>query len=759
MDSEGFVTIQKKEGTEEIREDLMVYGSSVIADKFPNYVDGLKAIQRRIIWFSKDYDTTKGLNKVIGDIGDFHTGGDSSIYDAIIRLSQPFKVGNALMRVDGKNGEYYDPSAAAAARYLKSKLSEFAYDVYFKGVKWETIPMTPTKDYTAVEPKYLIPRLPMALILGNVTVGFGFKSWVPMIDINDVCDAVMQYATYKSKGNIRVPNPKDYAKCLLPSFPVKILITNKDEILSNYEQGNFNVPIKMEGFCELSGNNLTFRSISFGNDFGKATADLRERLARKEDKWLWDYIVTTSQLSSDDAEFSVTIKSSKNPFEVMDILRPILKFNDVMCPIYNYVYDGKAICLTPMQVLMRWYDERYMSVSNAIKHRQAALINKERMLKAMLTVADHTDKVIDIIKNSDDTKSAAYNLYTAFADKKLSLKQAEIICKQPVGMLAKANRKSITADIEKCKLDQQSNLKSFSVINETIYNDAQALKKKYGKTPSPTMYSNEFKGYIQYGDYGITHFSTDQEMLELLNTKGWGSVKKSIHLYDPRFSNRFIVRNKHLYPMEPTKQIMCSKVICYPDNRQEYSLVISTKEMTASIIEGSIIRDVDGYEIYPVTKKFYSIRKSGEVVEDSVNNYTFRKSVSRGRYEDVIYGMPSYYKDMVIIHMSPLDPNILRIDRILMQDKLGKINFVPGEPPNILGVYPIGKKEIYLNIPEDCRKSVAVDYLIIKEVANIFSNGEEHQLVDLNKSSKLSKMLKRNAQVRNLFTLDFRGQA
>ena len=85
-----------KNATEEIRESLTIYGSSVISDKFPNYIDGLKAIQRRIIWFSKDYDSTKGMNKIIGDIGDFHTSGDSSIYEAIIRLSQEFKVGRTF---------------------------------------------------------------------------------------------------------------------------------------------------------------------------------------------------------------------------------------------------------------------------------------------------------------------------------------------------------------------------------------------------------------------------------------------------------------------------------------------------------------------------------------------------------------------------------------------------------------------------------------------------------------------------------------
>lgn len=757
---EGFVTVQQKAGTDEIREDLVVYGSSVIRDKFPHYVDGLKAIQRRIIWFSRDYDSTKGLNKVIGDIGDFHTGGDSSIYEAIIRLSQPFKVGHPLMRVDGKNGEYYDPSAAAAPRYLKAMLSEFSRDVFFKGVEDKTLPMIPTKDFSAMEPRYLIPRLPTALLLGNTTVGFGFKSLTPMIDFDSVCDIVMKYAEYKASGHLNSPDPRDYAKLLLPSFPIRNLILNKEEIIASYMQGNFTVPIKLEGVCELAGNNLTLRSIPYGNDFGKTTAEFRERLKSDKDvKWLWNYITTASQYSSDEAEFAMPLKQGRNPFMVLDSVRSMLKFNDTLTPIYNFMYDGKAIQLSPLEILTRWYDERFLSVVGSLKYKQAKLIERERTIRALLIVSEDSTKVKNIIENSETENDAVDNLFNAFADRKLSWRQAEIISKLQLRALAKANKQQLLSDLEQNKIDQQNTVDSFGKVHQTIFNDAQNLKKKYGAKQYPTTYASDFKGYVQYGDMGISHFTNEQEMLELLNSRGWGSTKKYIHIYDNKCPNKFVVKGNRVVPMVPSKQICCSKVICYPNVRQEYSLVVNNKG-SVSVVEGAVTKDVEGFEICPISKNFYAIHKNGSVTLNNVDEFTIRKSISTGRISDIIYGISSSIKDVLVFHMNTNEPNVVRIDRILCDpNKLGELVFVPGGKTYILGVYPINAaKEIYLNIPDDCRKNVVVDFLIVREVANVFSDNSLHQRIDINKTSALSKKLKRNNVVRSLFTLDFRKE-
>lgn len=239
MKEEDLITTKNKNSTQELIEDSITYGSSVIADKFPNIIDGLKAIQRRIVWFCRKLERPAGLTKLLGVVGEAHTGGESSIEDATIRMSQDFKVGNPLVRIDGKNGEYYDPGSAAGSRYLKAINSDFATDVFLKGVNSRTLPMTATKDFLTVEPVHLIPRLPTALILGNTTIGYGFKSKVPMIQFEDVCDMVIHYATMRRTNRLYIPHPKEYVKYMIPSFPVRNLIKNREALEEAYANEDY----------------------------------------------------------------------------------------------------------------------------------------------------------------------------------------------------------------------------------------------------------------------------------------------------------------------------------------------------------------------------------------------------------------------------------------------------------------------------------------------------------------------------------------
>ena len=100
---------------------------------------------------------------------------------------------------------------------------------------------------------------------------------------------------------------------------------------------------------------------------------------------------------------------------------------------------------------------------------------------------------------------------------------------------------------------------------------------------------------------------------------------------------------------------------------------------------------------------------------------------------------------------------ILRIDRILTPNSLGKLRIVPAGKRYLLGFFNIKQKEILLNIPEECRKNVVIDHLLITEISKVFEDGDDHHILDVNKTSALSKKLKRNSEVKSLFTLDFRS--
>lgn len=748
--NDGFIRESQAVMTEELRSDLVAYGEDVLLTKFPSYMDGLKDVTRRIVWASKEYKEPKGLNKLMGDIMDIHTSGDSSVYGAIIRCAQSFMVGNPLITVEGKSGQYSNPGAAAAPRYLKANASEFTRDVYFRGIHLKTIQYTHTKDFTGLEPKYLIPKIPMALVLGNLTVGFGFKSYIPPIHLGDVCDLVMEYANYYQNGNFEIPPVALIAKHLLPRFPIKNLIKNKAELLKNYKAGNFNVRISVEGYAEISGNSITLRTVPYGTDFGRVVSTIRELMAKDRKHWINNLVKTTNNYSSDTSEFVIEIHKGLNPFEVFDRLKSILNFTDSIHPIYNYTKQGRAIYLVPPTLVYLWYQERGISIAGGLKYRQAELMQKRMELDAMLIVSDHSDEVVSIIKSSDDDGDAIAKLHARF--EQLTYNQAKIVASQRLTILAKANRKQIEAEIEHTENELKNIMISFSRIHQTIYTDAKTLKKKYN-TSCETYFSDEFIGYVQFGKMGISHFRNHEEMTEILNTKGWPStMDKAICYYQDTNSEKMYIKNGKFYPLpELSTHIDCEGIVEASSSRYQYTLVIRKDDGSTSILEKQVNGMFEDFTLCPITKEFYGIHRNGSVTLEKVDNYSIRKTVCSGAKTDLIYALPSNAKNLIVVHANTEEINEIRIDKILT-DKLSVLKTLPTGEMSILGIYPENTKRVVLNIPSKFRKNIGMEHLIIENINGLVQH-KPNTILSLSKSSGISKQIKRDSAVRSLYYL------
>ena len=745
----GFLTVQENDATTEIRSSLLTYGADVLRTKFPSYVDGLKDVTRRIIWFSKDVREYQGLSKVMGNVCEYHVSGDSSVYEAFMRLSQPFMIGHPLITMQGNIGNHYNPTGAQV-RYLKAQMSEFSRDIFISGTHPRTIPMIPTKTFGEMEPKYLIPKLPTALFFGNLTVGFGFKSHFPMLDFVDVCDAVMRFSEFYQKGGIGIPSYKSLAKYLVPVFPIPTTVRNRPELLAKYSVGDFTEPLEVEGIVDVSGNAIILRSLPYGVDFSNIVKTIRDLMCDKK-HWLWNHLVTVNDYSTDTAEFSMELKRGSNPYQVLDLLRPLIKFNNRWHPIYSYMKDDRAITLNPVSLIYLWYQERSICIAGGLKYRQADLIQTKMMLEAMLVICEHSNEVIELIKESDDEADAIERLYARF--EQLTWKQAKIIAQQRISTLAKANKQQIIMNLEKTEQDIESTIASFSKIHETIYADASLLKKKYGSTKA-TRFAEDYLGYVQFGSFCITHFFSEDEMYDILNTKGWpGNIQRTIHFYDSKTPVRYLVQAGKFVPMTiPSKEITCAGIVCYPSERADLTLAIDPSGCT--VITDRVIDGVNGeYTICPITKNFIGIHRNGTVKFESVDEYSNRKTVCRGAKSDLIYGLPDKVKDAVIFHMNTSETNVLRIDQIVQGEVLENCKTVPIGKTIILGIVPAKTENLYLNIPDSCRKNVAIEHLKIPSVSRLIAKGQTHRFLNIGKVNPGAKF-KRNNVVKTLFTLD-----
>ena len=753
---QGFSTTRDRSCTEEITRDITVFSSAEVESKYPSYVDGLKAINRRIVWSARNIREPLSMVKLIGEVMTIHTSGDSSIEDAIKRLGQPFKVGNPLIAISGKGGAYYDPKGAAASRYLKAHLSEFAYDVYYKDVDMRTIPMRFGKDFTKSEPKYLIPKIPMALLMANLTVGIGFKSVTAMMSLDNVCDLVIAYANDKIQEGNDATLSKKYGKMFVPEFPTKCLITNKEELLNSYTNNVWSTPIRIEGVVELSGEAITLRSIPYQNDFREWTDKFREKLKSKDGKYLTPFVKSARSLSAVEAEFDIPLVKGKNPFATLDMIRPDLKLVDPIYPSYIFTNaENKLTQLSPVRILALWFNERKNSIIGSLKYKQARLIDDERRIRAILIICDYKDEVIDILTSSATDEVAVERLHTRFADIKLSWKQANIIADQKIRILAQASKPRLLDELNANLRAQKENFAKFGMVNQIIIDDAKLIKEKYGGKHAKhvTKYSSNFKGYVQFGDWGIIHFFDEEDMINILCSRGWGTITKSIHFYTKN-EHRYIVKGNRLVPMvNPSREITCTNVVCCPINNNGLTLVVNKNGNTA-IIEREIPDNSVGWSIFPISKNFYAIHRDGKITKEVYTDYSIRKTVSCGAKTDIVYGLPNTSKNMIVFYMHTSETNTLRVSWILRDDDTGELNTVPAGDLIILGVYNIRHKEVCLNIPGNCVKSIAIEFLIIKNIKELFSDGNFNQFIDLNKSSNISKRLKRDPQVRTLYRLE-----
>ena len=728
------------DSTSEIRDCLLTYGEDILKTKFPHYIDGLKDVSRRILWFTRDQRDTRSFIRVMGDIVENHVAGDTSVYGAIIRLGQPFMVGHPLVHIEGKYGSYHSPHDSAAPRYLNMAISEFARDLFFNGIHPRTIPMVPTKNFEAMEPKYLIPKLPTALLLGNLTVGFGFKSTTPMIDFEDVCSLVMVFAEYYATHPTGLPKPSATASLLVPTFPINNIIKNRPALIKAYQHDEYNHEVLMEGWVDLTGNSITLRAVPYGVDFGTVTQDLRETMKNKK-HWLWNYIVSANQFSSAEAEFTMEVKRGLNPFEVLDKLKSTLKFTKKWSPIYSYMKDGRAVTLHPNILTALWYQERFISIAGGLKYRQSEIVTKRMTAEAILQICENTKKVIDIIQHSETENESVTQLFRTF--KNLTWKQARIIVQQRLSTLARANKQRIEQEIEQLDEDMRVVLSKFGHIHETIYQDAQLLKKKY-KSTKQTKFAEDYIGAVQFGNQGVTHFFTIDNMYELLNSRGW-NVQKEVFFFDKKRIRGFIQGGKLVWPTEYCRDICCQKYIL-GSTKPNTKMVLIERDKPVYFSTGKYPTE---FRYLWLEESFMGITRDGHIVPATWDTIANIKSNKLGP-SSLIYGFDRTITNPVILYMNSHDTNTLRI-------AIGtkKFSTVAVGTTVILDVVPYGTKEIFCNIPVYCTKNTSVSFLTLKHMDKLEEN--KSYLLNLTRPVKGNGNLTRHKTVRSWFILDFQN--
>lgn len=458
------------------------YSKYIIQERaLPDIRDGLKPVQRRILYsMNKDGNTfEKGFRKSaksVGNVmGNFHPHGDSSIYDAMVRMSQDWKNRETLIEMHGNNGSM-DGDPAAAMRYTEARLSEIA-GYLLQDIDKNTVPFAWNFDDTEKEPTVLPAAFPNLLVNGATGISAGYATDIPPHNLAEVIDAVVYM----------IDHPKAKLDKLMeflpgPDFPTGAIIQGKDEIRKAYETGKGRVAVRSRTAIEtLKGGKKQIIVTEIPYEVNKSVLVKRIDDVRVNNKVPG---IAEVRDESDRDGLRIAIELKKEADETI-VLNYLFKYTDLQV---NYNFNMVAIDdYTPKQVGLS------RILTSYIAHRREIIIarskfDKEKaekrlhIVEGLIRVLSILDEVIALIRASENKADAKENLKVSY---EFSEAQAEAIVTLQLYRLT--NTDIVTLREEEEELRQQiTMLKAIISDERTMYNvmkrELREVKKKFANT-------------------------------------------------------------------------------------------------------------------------------------------------------------------------------------------------------------------------------------------------------------------------------------
>ncbi len=510
-----------------LHSSMIPYSEHVIMERaIPRIEDGLKPVQRRILYtmymlgITPDKPFVKSA-RVVGDcLGKYHPHGDSSVYDAMVRLAQPFNVRMPLISGQGNYGSV-DGDSAAAMRYTEAKLAPLATEL-LKDLDKETVPMVLNFDDTLEEPDLLPGKFPNLLVNGAMGIAVGMSTNIPTHNLGEVIDGVCAYI---ENQKITLDEMMQYIPA--PDFPTGGLIIKGEGIKEAYETGKGKVIMRAVVNIEKDGDkeNIVITEIPF--QVNKADMLRRINDLRESKKDLYGDIQDINDESNRNG-IRCVIKVRKGG-NAKRILAGLYKSTALECA-FNVnmvaIANGK-----PEQLNLLKYIEEYVEFQRQVIYRRSqyeltAASNRAHILEGLLIAVNNIRRVVDIVLESPSYDESKQKLITEF---ELTDKQATAVLDIPLKRLNRLDVKkmqdelaALKAQIEDLEGILASKRRQYTIIKKELLE----VKKKYAtprvtKIVDPEVHENIIKaeeiveavkvtGYLLLGNNGALRFVNDK---------------------------------------------------------------------------------------------------------------------------------------------------------------------------------------------------------------------------------------------------------
>ena len=470
---------------EEVKSSFLDYSVSVIASRaLPDLRDGLKPVHRRILWsmyecgYTPDKPHRKSATTVGYVMGHYHPHGDSSIYDAMVRLAQKFA--ERYMLVDGHgNFGTIEGDSAAAYRYTEGRLSKISLEM-LRDINKNTVDFDPNFDDSTKEPRVLPSRFPNILVNGTMGIAVGMATNIPPHNLGEVIDGCIAYIDNPDIDTIGLMN---FIKG--PDFPTGGIILGNSGIKQAYETGKGTITIRSKARIEeVKGhNNIVITEVPYGVN----TKELQEKVAELVHNKTIDGISDYHTDLKNGLTITITLKKDANPQVILNQLYKHTQFQTNFNIMFLMLDGLTPKTLSLKEIISKYIDYQKEVIISRTRFDLNKSENRVHILEGYKIALDNIDEVIRIIKNAETDEIAKNTLIERF---NLSLIQAESILELKLRRLTGLERSKIDeelASLLKIIADLKDILASEARVLQIIKDELTEIKNKYSDDRRTTI--------------------------------------------------------------------------------------------------------------------------------------------------------------------------------------------------------------------------------------------------------------------------------
>ena len=499
---------------QEMKKSFISYAMAVIIDRaLPDVRDGLKPVHRRILYDMAELGMTpdkpyRKSARVVGDVlGKFHPHGDSSVYDAMVRLAQPFNIRYCLVEGQGNFGSI-DGDGAAAMRYTEARMSKLA-PYLMEGIEKDTVDFYPNFDETLMQPAVLPSRFPNLLVNGSSGIAVGMATNIPPHNLREVIDGVICMI---DKPDCTIDDLMEHIKG--PDFPTGGIILGRRGIREAYYTGKGKIDVRAKSNIEpMPGNRsrIVVTEIPYQVNKAKLVEKIAELVHEKRLEGVSDI---RDESDRNGMRIVIELKKDVYPQVVLNFLYKHTSLQETFGANMLALVNGKPRILTLREMIYYYLEHQKDVITRRTRFDLNKAEARAHILDGLLKALDHIDEIVALIRASKDTASAKTALMERFG---FSDKQAQAILDMRLARLTGLERDRLLEEyeeIEKTIARLTAILGDEKLLMDVIKTEISVIRDKFADDRRTELTTIE-------GEIDVEDLIQEEDMVVTLTHEGY----------------------------------------------------------------------------------------------------------------------------------------------------------------------------------------------------------------------------------------------